>query len=134
MANILIIDDSCLQREHLLGVLCRCDHQGMAVGTLADAESVLGEFVPDLALIELILFQQNGFQLGKALLDLGVKNVALMVARYQQTDEIWAQKLGIRRIIVRPISSVNLLEIIDSLLGETSLRVGNEFLPGVSKC
>ena len=116
MANILILDDSRLQRQHMLWMLARCEHQGMAVETLAEVKSVLAEFDPDLILIELILFQENGFQLGKALLGTGVKNIALLVSRYQQTDAIWAQQLGIHRVIVRPISVVDLAEIIHSIL------------------
>lgn len=110
MARILLIDDSPLQVLCMSRILQGLAHQ---VVCRADPRDVLRrppqeEF--DLVLIELLMRAGNGFEVGLQLREAGHARVLLLAGVYRETDEIWAQALGLLGVITRPLPTQRLQE------------------------
>ncbi|MDO8272110.1 MAG: response regulator [Gammaproteobacteria bacterium] len=124
MARILLLDDSptqalCMQRQ-----LQRLGHEVCHVGALSEALGLVAAEVSsevgteigaevksepiDLALVELTLLQDNGFDVGLSLLRAGVSKVLLLSGARRETDDIWAQALGLQGVLSRPLTAQRL--------------------------
>ena len=120
MARILLLDDSptqtlCMQRQ-----LQRLGHEVCQVGALSEALDLVAAKVAteepdevatemkrepfDLALVELTLLEDNGFDVGLGLLSAGVSKVLLLSGARRATDNIWAQALGLQGVLSRPLT------------------------------
>ena len=124
MARILLLDDSptqtlCMQRQ-----LQRLGHEVCHVGALSEALRMIktegGAEIGieasaevkkepiDLALVELTLLQDNGFDVGLSLLRAGMSKVLLLSGVRRETDDIWAQALGLQGVLSRPLTAQRL--------------------------
>lgn len=71
---------------------------------------------PQLQLVELVLWQGNGFSQAVALARPGAVT-ALMTARHLQSDHHWAAVRGIDHVLVRPQPEAQLLAEINVMSG-----------------
>jgi twitching motility two-component system response regulator PilH len=124
MPRILLLDDSPTQALHLGRQLREFGHEVAAVVHLSDAQAAVVAGGIDLALVELNLLQDNGFDAGLSLLRAGVSQVLLMSGVWRETDDIWARALGLQGVLTRPITAPRLAARIAQLQGTTDSGIG----------
>ncbi|MDO9319468.1 MAG: response regulator [Gammaproteobacteria bacterium] len=139
MARILLLDDSPTQTLYMQRQLQRLGHEVCHVGALSEAlglvaaevrpeaDAEIGAEVKsepiDLALVELTLLQDNGFDVGLSLLRAGVSKVLLLSGARRETDDIWAQALGLQGVLSRPLTAQRLGARIADVLAGVQTRV-----------
>jgi CheY-like chemotaxis protein len=146
MARILLLDDSptqtlCMQRQlqRLGHEVCHVAALSEALGLLVaqvstDSEAEVGTQVSaeliihplDLALVELTLLEDNGFDVGLSLLRAGISKVLLLSGARRETDDIWAQALGLQGVLSRPLTAQRLGACVSDVLagGHTMAQTG----------
>ncbi len=110
--NVLVVDDSKTELQHLTDVLTR---GGFAVRTAEngdDAMRRLEEEKPDLILMDVVMPGRNGFQLTRAITkDPRWSDVPIIMctSKNQETDRVWGMRQGARDYVVKPVDSADLL-------------------------
>jgi twitching motility two-component system response regulator PilH len=90
--------------------------QGFQVRTAENGEDALrrlGEEVPDLILMDVVMPGQNGFQLTRTITrDPRWSSVPVIMctSKNQETDKVWGMRQGARDYIVKPVDADELLE------------------------
>jgi twitching motility two-component system response regulator PilH len=116
--NILVVDDSPTDRQHLSDMLVK---SGYAVTFAESAEEALAKVKqkrPDLVLMDVVMPGQNGFQATRTLSkDNSTKDIPVIICttKGQETDRIWGMRQGARDYIVKPINQAELLAKISAL-------------------
>ncbi len=116
--NILVVDDSPTDRQHLSDMLGK---SGYSVTLAESAEDALAKVKlrrPDLVLMDVVMPGQNGFQATRALSkDESTKNipVILCTSKGQETDRTWGMRQGARDYVVKPVNQAELLAKISAL-------------------
>ncbi|MBB2486587.1 response regulator [Mitsuaria sp. WAJ17] len=118
--NILLVDDSKTELHHLSELLTK---RGYAVRTAENGEEAmkrLGEEVPDLILMDVVMPGQNGFQLTRAITrDPRFAHVPVIMctSKNQETDKVWGMRQGASDYVVKPVKSDELIAKIKALEG-----------------
>ena len=116
--NILVVDDSPTDRQHLTEILAK---KGYTVATAASAEEGIAKVKqtkPDLVLMDVVLPGHNGYQATRELTkDEATKNipVILCTSKNQETDKVWGMRQGARDYVTKPINGDELLKKISAL-------------------
>jgi twitching motility two-component system response regulator PilH len=116
--NILVVDDSPTDRQHLSDILAK---SGYTVSTAENAEDALAKIKqkrPDLVLMDVVMPGQNGYQATRALSkDETTKNIPVIICttKGQETDKVWGMRQGARDYIVKPVNKAELLAKITAL-------------------
>ena len=110
--DILVVDDSRTELVFLRSLLTR---NGYHVRTAENAEQALlelGEQLPDLILMDVVMPGQNGFQLTRAITrDPQFANVPVIMctSKNQETDRVWGMRQGASDYVVKPVNPEELL-------------------------
>ncbi|HLS87922.1 MAG TPA: response regulator [Burkholderiales bacterium] len=116
--NVLVVDDSPTDRQHLTDILAK---SGYNVTTAASAEEGIAkvrESRPDLVLMDVVLPGYNGYQATRELTrDEATRDipVILCTSKGQETDKVWGMRQGARDYIVKPVNGSELLKKISAL-------------------
>jgi len=116
--NILVVDDSPTDRQHLQDILAK---GGYSVSTAASAEEGIAKVKasrPDLVLMDVVLPGDNGYQATRALSkDDATKGipVILCTSKSQETDKVWGMRQGARDYVTKPVNGAELLKKISAL-------------------
>jgi twitching motility two-component system response regulator PilH len=116
--NILVVDDSPTDRQHLSDILAK---SGYAVTIAESAEDAFAKVKlkrPDLVLMDVVMPGQNGYQATRMLSkDESTKNIPVIICttKGQETDKIWGMRQGARDYIVKPVNQAELLAKITAL-------------------
>jgi twitching motility two-component system response regulator PilH len=116
--NILVVDDSPTDRQHLSDILTK---HGYKVTTADSAEEALAKvktLKPDLVLMDVVMPGQNGFQATRTLTkDEATKDIPVIICttKSQETDKVWGMRQGARHYITKPINQADLLAKISAL-------------------
>jgi twitching motility two-component system response regulator PilH len=116
--NILVVDDSPTDRQHLTELLTK---NGYKVSAAASAEEALAEVKatkPDLVLMDVVMPGQNGFQATRTLAsDEATKHIPIIICstKGQETDKVWGLRQGAKDYIVKPVKPADLLAKISAL-------------------
>ncbi len=110
--KILVVDDSKTELHHLKELLAK---RGYAVRTAENGDEALrklGEEVPDLILMDVVMPGANGFQLTRAITRdpryAGVP-VIMCSSKGQETDKVWGLRQGASDYVVKPVVADQLL-------------------------
>ena len=111
MARVLLVEASPLQRWLLCRQLRALGHEPLPVSSTVEALARLAEGrVPvPVALVAMVLPQDNGFACGSALREAGVACVLLLADVPRATDAWWARSLGLgvgegdATVLLRPL-------------------------------
>lgn len=116
--HILIVDDSATDRFFLTELL---ETDGYEVSTADSGEvclDVLREMTPDLIICDIVMPGLSGFEVLRAI----TKNpqtktipVILCTGKSKDTDQIWAQKMGAKTCITKPVDELELLNLLDEM-------------------
>jgi twitching motility two-component system response regulator PilH len=110
--DILVVDDSRTELMYLRDLLAR---HGFSVRTAESADEAyrqMGEALPDLILLDVVMPGQNGFQLTRHLSrhpQYGKVPVFLCTSKSQETDRVWGLRQGARDYITKPVNADLLL-------------------------
>lgn len=116
--KVLIVDDSATDRFYLTELL---ETQGYQVVALESGEACVeraAEIKPDLIIMDIIMTGLTGFQATRTLTkDQATMNipVILVSGKLQVTDHAWAEKMGAKACVLKPIPLDELKAIIEKL-------------------
>ena len=117
--DILVVDDSRTELVFLRSLLTR---NGYHVRTAENAEQALlelGEQLPDLILMDVVMPNLNGFQATRAISKEAATAhipIVLVTTKDQETDKVWGMRQGAKAYITKPFNESQLVEVINSLL------------------
>jgi DNA-binding response OmpR family regulator len=116
-ARVLIVDDSEEATELLSRLIGRRGHQVRVAHDVDGALRVAKEFIPGVALLDIMIRHESGFFLARELVALpGLTNCRLIAMsgfgfeRHRQLSEV----LGFRRQLSKPIDPTALFEAIEA--------------------
>ena len=116
--DILVVDDSRTELVFLRSLLTR---HGYHVRTAENAEQALlelGEQLPDLILMDVVMPGTNGFQLTRNIVrhpQYGRVPVFICSSKNQETDRVWGLRQGARDYITKPVNAQELLAKIEAV-------------------
>lgn len=116
--HILVVDDSKTELLFLKDLLSR---NGYEVRTAENAEQAfahIGQALPDLILMDVVMPGQNGFQLTRTITrhpEYGKVPVFLCTSKSQETDRVWGMRQGARDYVTKPVDAGDLLAKIKAL-------------------
>ena len=119
MAKILVVDDSLTELHVITGYLQSAGHQTITAENGADGLNVARSELPDLVLMDVVMPGLNGFQATRKMMrDPLTKEipVVMITTKDQDTDREWGMRQGARAYLVKPVSSSQLLGVVDGLL------------------
>ncbi len=118
ISKILIVDDSATDRFYLTEVL---ESHGYQVVALESGEACVeraAEIKPDLIIMDIIMTGLTGFQATRMLTKDPMTAkipVILCSGKLQVTDHSWAEKMGAKACVQKPIPKDEIKAIIDKL-------------------
>jgi twitching motility two-component system response regulator PilH len=116
--KILVVDDSAVERFHLIDMLVK---QGYKVFEATDGEDAISKaktYAPDLVLMDVVMPGQNGFQVTRQFSkDEALANIPVVIctSKDAETDRVWGMRQGAKGYLTKPIKSDQLLRVIASL-------------------
>ena len=116
--DILVVDDSKTELLFLKGLLTR---NGYHVRTAENADQAfqhMGQHLPDLILMDVVMPGTNGFQLTRTIArhpEDGRVPVFLCSSKNQETDRVWGLRQGARDYITKPVDAAQLLAKIQAI-------------------
>jgi twitching motility two-component system response regulator PilH len=116
--KVLIVDDSKTEAMFLTDLLVKEGFQVRTAENGDDAFRKLGEDVPDLILMDVVMPGQNGFQLTRAITrDPQFAHIPIVICTSKdlETDRVWGMRQGAKDYLVKPINAAELLSKIKSL-------------------
>lgn len=125
MAAILFVDDEPAIRDMLRMVLKRAGHSLLEASDAAQARKVLAESTADLALVDVMMPDEDGFSLAGDLISSGVP-VLFLTARTAVADRVRGLRMGAEDYILKPFEPEELLARIDVILRRTQPNVYTE--------
>lgn len=117
--KVLIVDDSATDRFYLNELL---ETAGFQVVSLESGEACVekaAEIAPDLILMDIIMTGLTGFQAARALSkdpETAKIPVILCSGKLQVTDLAWAEKMGAKGCLQKPVQKHELTEMINRLV------------------
>ncbi len=118
--NILLVDDSKTELHHLSEMLTKRGYNVRTAENGEEAMKRLGEEVPDLILMDVVMPGQNGFQLTRAITrdpKFAHVPVIMCTSKNQETDKVWGMRQGASDYVVKPVKSDELIAKIKALEG-----------------
>lgn len=110
--NVLVVDDSPTDRQHLQDILAK---GGYSVSTAASAEEGISkakQTKPDLVLMDVVLPGHNGYQATRELSkDEATKHIPVIMctSKDQETDKVWGMRQGAKDYLTKPVDPGQLL-------------------------
>ena len=116
--NILVVDDSPTDRQHLTDVLTKAGYKVTGAASAEEALAKVKQAKPDLVLMDVVMPGQSGFQATRTLAkDEATKNIPVIIctSKAQETDKAWGMRQGARDYLVKPVAAADLLAKISAL-------------------
>jgi twitching motility two-component system response regulator PilH len=113
--KILIVDDSATDRFYLTQLL---ESEGFSVVSLESGEACVeraASIMPDLIIMDIIMTGLTGFQATRSLTKDPVTSkipVILCSGKLQITDHSWAEKMGAKGCVLKPINKDEIKKLI----------------------
>ncbi|MBK9259092.1 MAG: response regulator [Polyangiaceae bacterium] len=113
MAKLLIVDDDEETRTWMAAALASAGHDVRTASSGRDALAVLGGFVPDLVLTDVLMPEMDGFALNRAALQRGIPTIFVTVVK-RQAEAILH---GVSGYIEKPVTAAELRATVNQVLG-----------------
>ncbi|MDD2702117.1 MAG: response regulator transcription factor [Sideroxydans sp.] len=125
MARIIIVEDDLGQREELVSLLTHTGHDVRAVDDSLALKYCLSRFTPEICLLDYSLPGEDGAMIAGCLRERYGSSVGLVMltARKMSADRVAARRAGADSYLVKPVDFVELLALIDNLLGRLGMPV-----------
>ena len=118
ISKILIVDDSATDRFYLTDLLEGAGYQVIALESGEACVERAAEINPDLIIMDIIMTGLTGFQATRTLTKDPITAkipVILCSGKLQVTDHAWAEKMGARSCILKPVTKDALKAMIAKL-------------------
>ncbi len=119
MSRVLLIEDDPSVREGVELGLRRCGHQVCSAATGEEGLAALGEFRPDLLLLDLMLPGMNGVQICRLVRGNSQLPIIILTARGDDFDVVVGLEAGADDYIVKPART----EVIDARIRAVLRRI-----------
>lgn len=119
MSKILIVDDSPTQRQALINILKKNNHNVIIAEDGQQGVDMSRSEMPDLILMDVVMPGLNGFQATRHISKHeSTKDipVIMLTSKDQETDRVWAERQGAKDYIVKPADEKELMTKITTLL------------------
>lgn len=106
MAEILVVDDSVMQRNLIGRMLEKNGHTVFKADSGKAAISAAFEFLPDVILMDIVMPGLNGFQATREITHRKITEhipILLISSKCQETDRKWGERQGAKGYLVKPI-------------------------------
>jgi len=122
-ATVLVVDDSPVATEVLVGILSASGYRVEAAATVADGLRLARQAKPDLILSDVVLQDEDGNELLRAVkADPTLRSIPFVfisTSPWTERDRAASLALGVHRFILRPIDPAALLAELESCLNDT---------------
>lgn len=111
-SGILIVDDEPITRRMIVANLERAGHQVRSAASVPEAEAAIGEFLPDLVLLDWVLPDVTGVGLVRKLRsDLRTRDIPIIMltSRTRECDMVTGLEAGADDYMTKPFSARELL-------------------------
>lgn len=116
--KILVVDDSETDRFYLSEMLTGAAYDVETLDSGKECLDLTAGIQPDLIIIDIIMPDITGFQVARSL----TKNeetshipIILTSGKLQVTDIAWAQKMGAKSCLLKPVNKEELMAVIEGL-------------------
>jgi len=117
VARILIIEDDFTIRQSIEYALRRAGYEVKSLNTGAGAPQIIGDFEPDLIVLDLMLPGMSGFEIAEAVRQKDTDTVIIMVSALDENeDKLMGFSLGADDYVSKPFSMDELLARIQANL------------------
>ncbi|HEX5806047.1 MAG TPA: response regulator [Macromonas sp.] len=116
--NILVVDDSRTELVFLKSLLTRHGYSVQTAENAQEALQRLGDQVPDLILMDVVMPGTNGFQLTRTITrhpQYAKVPVFICSSKGQESDRIWGLRQGAREYLTKPVDPTQLLSKIEAV-------------------
>ena len=116
--KVLIVDDSATDRFYLTEILEAHGYQVVALESGEACVERAAEIKPDLIIMDIIMTGLTGFQATRTLTkDPATAKIPVILCsgKLQVTDHAWAEKMGARACVLKPIPKDEIKSIISKL-------------------
>jgi twitching motility two-component system response regulator PilH len=116
--RILVVDDSRTELLFLRNLLTRSGYHVRTAENAEQALQELGDQLPDLILMDVVMPGTNGFQLTRTIArhpEFGKVPVFICSSKNQETDRVWGLRQGAKDYITKPVDPAVLLAKIDAV-------------------
>ena len=118
MARILIVEDEAAIRQVVAMHLQLVGHAVLQSEDAAAARQMLEKAGADLAILDVMLPGEDGFSLGRSLMDRGIP-VLFLTAKTAVTDRVRGISMGAEDYILKPFEPAELLARVENILRRT---------------
>lgn len=122
MALILVCDDEASIRDMLGAHITLAGHDCVCASDAKEACALIEARTPDVALLDVMMPGEDGFSLGRSLVEKGVP-VLFLTAKTSVESRVYGLKLGAEDYILKPFEPAELLARIDVILRRTNRGV-----------
>jgi twitching motility two-component system response regulator PilH len=116
--NVLVVDDSKTELMFLSDLLQKRGFTARTAENAEQAMQALAASKPDLILMDVVMPDQNGFQLTRAIVrnpDYADIPIIICTSKNQETDRVWGLRQGAREYITKPVDPAELFAKITAL-------------------
>lgn len=118
--RVLVVDDEPMVREVVTRYLERDGFDVTSASTGTEALTSVGESMPDLVVLDLMLPGVNGMEILSRLRAMGDVPVILLTARAEESDRVLGLELGADDYVVKPFSPRELAARVRTVLRRTA--------------
>ena len=118
ISKILIVDDSATDRFYLTDLLEGAGYQVIALESGEACVERAAEIKPDLIIMDIIMTGLTGFQATRTLTkDPATAKIPVILCsgKLQITDHAWAEKMGAKACVLKPVVKAEIVAIINKL-------------------
>ena len=119
MPTILIIEDSATERRMLTDILAGTGWTIVTAESAEEGQKRIDVERPDLLLLDVVLPDENGFQLCRRLKQTDATRnlpIALVTSKDGEADRFWGKKQGADAYLTKPVDADELLSTVRKLL------------------
>ena len=106
--NVLVVDDSKTELMFLSDLLQKRGFTARTAENAEQAMQALAASKPDLILMDVVMPDQNGFQLTRAIVrnpDYADIPIITCTSKNQETDRVWAMRQGAKDYVTKPVDA-----------------------------
>jgi DNA-binding response OmpR family regulator len=114
--RILVVEDEAIVAEVVERFLRREGYETMVVGDGRQALTALGNFIPDLIVLDVMLPEVDGLEVCRQVRSRGETPIIMLTARGEETDKVLGLGLGADDYVTKPFSPRELAARVQAVL------------------
>ncbi|HLG10617.1 MAG TPA: response regulator transcription factor [Dehalococcoidia bacterium] len=124
--RILVVEDEAIVAEVVERFLRREGYETMVASDGRQALSALGNFIPDLIVLDLMLPEVDGLEVCRQVRSRGVTPIIMLTARGEETDKVLGLGLGADDYVTKPFSPRELAARVQAVLRRAKSLPAND--------